>query len=125
VITITKIIGESFNLETGEEHSSAVEISNGISSRLIAVSPSAIPAIVELFVQVKEGAHRVTARRDVTQGELVAGVLDNAILSMEDEEEDETAESPFDPDNTDWPEDEGPQEPLDAYEDEDTGVGSI
>jgi len=123
VITITKIIGESFNLETGEEHSSAIEISNGISSRLISVSPASIPAIVELFVQAQD-THQVVARGNVTQGDLVAGAVADAILGMEDE--DEMDDSPFATDNADWPEEEGlPEESLSAYEDEDTGVGSI
>jgi hypothetical protein len=129
VIYITKIVGESFDLETGEEHTSAIEISNGISTRLIPVSSAAIPTIVGLFIEDKAGTSAVRAQTPpggATQGEMVAAALETVAQELQELQElephEEAVGSPFDPEDTAWEE---PQEALDAYEDEDTGVGSI
>lgn len=115
MIYITKIVGESFDLQTGEEHKSAIEISNGISSRLITVLDSAIPVIVELFAEVQSPTEKNVS---------VASKIAEAVQESFENQEDEVEPLPFDPEDTDW-EDEEPREHLNDYEDEDTGVGSI
>ena len=127
MLRITRIVGESFDLETGEEHARALEVTNGHSSRLIPVSPEALENIVELFAEARGHATQEPTTR-LDPGERIEQELVKAVMQGVQEDEDaewvENVEELVEPVWADSSPPEG-DDSLDAYEDEDTGVGSI
>jgi hypothetical protein len=51
VITIQAIVGETLDLQTGEESGKALLLSNGTTTRVVTVDDGVIKAVVELFAQ--------------------------------------------------------------------------
>jgi len=60
-IYVSRIVGDSFDLQTGKEISSGIELSNGIRSVSIPVSPDKIKSIVELYIELQAGTEKARA----------------------------------------------------------------
>ena len=60
-IYVSRIVGDSFDLQTGKEISSGIELSNGIRTVSIPVAPDKIKSVVELYIELQAGTEKARA----------------------------------------------------------------
>ena len=60
-IYVSRIVGDSFDLQTGKEISSGIELSNGIRTVSIPVSPDKVKAVIELYIELQAGTKKARA----------------------------------------------------------------
>jgi len=57
VITVTRIIGESYDFGTGKETPKAIVLSNGLSEVAVAVDEETLAQVIALYVEAEQQDH--------------------------------------------------------------------
>ena len=124
MIRVTKIVGESFDIDSGKETPKSVVLSNGKREVVIPVGDDVAQAIVGMLVEELEGRLPRTPRPTPTLDEVLSSPDGQEALSKENygpDWQEQVSRRPVQPELAENPED----GPGDEYDDPATGVGSL